>query len=253
MCKEVQNMFSGKAENYFASRPSYPKEIIDCLYGKHGLSKASVVADVGAGTGKFSKLMLERGTAVYCVEPNADMRAYAKKELRAYDDFRLVDGTAENTCLAANSVDCVTVAQAFHWFDVEKFKKECLRILKPNGEVVLVWNVRTLSAKINEEWSGVFLRYCKNFVGFSNGIGTDSAKITSFFGGDYCREEFNFPVVYDRQGFIKRSLSSSYSLTAKDDDYSHYLNELNKLFDEYQVGGVLTVPNMCVAFVGNVK
>lgn len=252
-CMEVQNMFSGKAENYSISRPSYPKEIIDCLYNKHGFSKGATVADIGAGTGKFSKLLLERGTKVYCIEPNADMLAVAKKELSHFNECSLLCGLAESTGLKDCSVDFVTVAQAFHWFNIKNFKSECLRILKPGGKVVLVWNERSLNAKVNEEWSGVFSRYCKNFVGFGNGMTSNSDKIKSFYGGDFTTEVKNFPLVFDRQGFIKRSLSASYSLTQNDKEYLPYINALNNLFDKFQQDEKIIIPNDCICFVGQLN
>lgn len=117
------NKFDGRAIDYTASRPNYSMDLIDCLYNQYGISKASVIADISSGTGKFSKHLLERGCEVYCVEPNDDMRSIAEKELCGYINFHSVTGDAENTTLQDNFVDCITAAQSFHWFDIPKFKK----------------------------------------------------------------------------------------------------------------------------------
>lgn len=86
--------------------------------------------------------MLERGSTVYGVEPNTDMRRKAEKELCGFKKFFSIAASAENTGLKSDSVDIITSAQAFHWFDTLKFKQECRRILKSRGLVVLTWNTR---------------------------------------------------------------------------------------------------------------
>ena len=126
--------FSGLAELYAQARPAYAGELIDFLYSRQ-FSADSRIADIGSGTGKFARLLLDRGSTVYCVEPNSDMRAQAVRELSEYAGFRSVDGEASRTALEDASVDFVTAAQAFHWFDVPAFRRECQRILKPCGSV----------------------------------------------------------------------------------------------------------------------
>ncbi|MDE6723918.1 MAG: class I SAM-dependent methyltransferase, partial [Eubacterium sp.] len=119
------NLFNGRAKVYTQGRPSYPKELIDTLYTHYGVSYNSVIADIGSGTGKLSKQLLDKGSMVYAVEPNDDMRVIAEKELSEYSKFISVRGNAENTLLPDYSVDFITVAQAFHWFDIKKFRLEC--------------------------------------------------------------------------------------------------------------------------------
>ena len=77
-------MFDGYANDYTVGRPSYAAELIDCLYNKYGFSKSSIIADIGSGTGKFAKHLLDRGSQVYCVEPNDDMRDLLLDELRLH-------------------------------------------------------------------------------------------------------------------------------------------------------------------------
>lgn len=77
--------FNGLEVVYSAGRPTYAKEFIERLYWAYGFSKRSVIADIGSGTGKFSKQLLDKGSFVYCVEPNRDMRRVAKKELAGYE------------------------------------------------------------------------------------------------------------------------------------------------------------------------
>ena len=131
--------FSGKADSYQAARPGYPPELAGYL-ADLGM-KGSQVADIGAGTGIFSRFLLEKlDCTVWAVEPNEEMRGKAEEELRDVPRFFSVKGTAEATGLDSQSVSFVTAAQAFHWFSPKAFREECLRILRPNGVAVLVWN-----------------------------------------------------------------------------------------------------------------
>ena len=130
--------FDGYAKDYAIGRPSYALDLINCLYERYGISEKSVIADIGSGTGKFAKHLLERGSQVYCVEPNDDMRQTAEKELGCYENFHSVAGNAQWSNLDDGFVDFVTTAQAFHWFNVTDFRRECLRIMKKGGKGVKV-------------------------------------------------------------------------------------------------------------------
>lgn len=249
----TKNKFDGRATDYTASRPNYSMDLIDYLYSQYGISKASVIADIGSGTGKFSKHLLDRQSEVYCVEPNDDMRNVAESELCGYLNFHSVAGDAENTTLKENFVDYITAAQSFHWFDVPKFKKECQRIIKTGGKVFLIWNIRDNADSINQEWHSIFARYCPHFKGFSNGIDKDGHRIKEFFDNHYKYVSFNYPLIFDRENFIKRSLSSSYSLKKDDETYEEYMCALNGLFDKYEHNGFIAITNQSVAYIGTIN
>ena len=116
--------FNNRVENYIAYRPKYPAAVAEFLRNELGLSAASVVADVGSGTGILSELLLRAGCTVFGVEPNEAMREAAEELLQAYPNFKSVHGTAEATTLDDSSVDFVTAGQAFHWFDIEGARRE---------------------------------------------------------------------------------------------------------------------------------
>lgn len=245
--------FSGKAGDYSVGRPAYSEALIDMLYDGQGFSELSQIADIGCGTGIFARQLLERGSTVFGVEPNDDMRRAAEENLAAFKNFHLFSGTAEHTALADNSVDFVTSAQAFHWFDVTAFKTECKRILRPQGKIFLVWNKRDTSAEINILCAQIYSEFCPNFKGFGGGVKKDDERVSEFFNGKFSYEEFDNPIVYDREKFIRRSLSSSYSLTERDEKYSHYLSALGRLFDENCKNGALTIPNKTVVYYGSIS
>lgn len=142
MQNDPTTRFSDRVADYVKYRPSYPQAVIDHLVAHCQLTPQSVVADMGSGTGIFSKLLLEYGCTVYGVEPNAAMRQAADALLRDFPKFHSVAATAEATTLPDASVDFITAAQAFHWFDLPRFKQECQRIGKSGGQLVVLWNDR---------------------------------------------------------------------------------------------------------------
>lgn len=247
-----KNKFSGLANHYDASRPSYAVELIECLFEKYQLSVDSIVADIGAGTGKFAKQLLDRGCTVICVEPNADMRTMAEQSLCDYSNVTIIDGSDSNTNVVNHSVDFVSVAQAFHWFDADSFQRECQRILKPHGKVILVWNMRDMNAAVNQANYEVFKKYCPNFYGFSGGVKTEEAHILNFFEGAVEIEKFLNPLTFTKDKFIQRCLSASYSLRPEDEHYEAYVQELEQLFDDFADNGQLTVANNTKAYIGSV-
>lgn len=248
---ESTEKFSGLADVYTVGRPTYAAALFECMYTRHGFSEHSVIADIGGGTGKFTKQLLDRGSFVYCVEPNGDMRRAAVRELGGYERFRAVNGTAAETALEDHSVDFVTAAQAFHWFDAALFRKEAERILKKGGRAYLIWNMRDLSDAVNQSSFALFSKYCPNFRGFSGGMGKDDPRIGTFFGGKYQYMEFDHPLIYaSRETFINRGLSSSYSLKPGDAQYGEYVAALGELFDRHAKDGVLTVGNETVVYFG---
>jgi SAM-dependent methyltransferase len=156
----VRGIFSTKVTDYAASRPGYPSALYDALRDAGALpSVPSIVADVGAGTGLFSEGLLLRGHHVFAVEPNNPMRAAADDRLGGYQGYRSIEAGAEATTLDPASVDLVTAAQAFHWFDVEATRSECLRILRPQGMVALIWNDRVLSDPLQVSIDEIFAEF----------------------------------------------------------------------------------------------
>lgn len=244
--------FDGIASVYSKGRPTYAVEFIDALYSQFGMNDHSIVADIGSGTGKFAEQIIKKGTFVYCVEPNDDMRKQAIKDLAQYENHKCVAGGAEYTNLEASSVDFITTAQAFHWFDVNAFKKECARILRPNGKVFLIWNLRDMESEMIRKSFMIYQKYCPKFRGFAGGIQKDDERIKVFFDCNYKYLEYDNPLYYDKETFINRSLSGSYSLKEKDEGYEDYIAELERLFVEYAVDGIVTMPNKTVVYIGEV-
>lgn len=130
--------FADRADDYAKTRPTYPGAIVDATLDGLGAPDRLVVADVGAGTGVFSRPLADRGCRVIAIEPNAPMRAAAT----AHERVEWRDGTGERTGLPDRSADLITVAQAFHWMRADEALAEFHRILKPGGRLAHVWNIQ---------------------------------------------------------------------------------------------------------------
>ncbi len=125
--------FSGVADEYERGRATYPADGVAWLCEALGIGAGTRVLDLAAGTGKLTRLLMAAGTHVTAVEPLDEMRA-------ALVGIDAHEGTAEAIPLADGSVDAVTVAQAFHWFDGERALAEIHRVLRPRGGLGLIWN-----------------------------------------------------------------------------------------------------------------
>ena len=133
---------------YERARPGYPQEAIDWIAGRIGLGSASTVLDLGAGTGKLTRALVETGARVIAVEPGDAMRADLE---RAVPDVEALRGAAEDIPLPDQSVDCVAAGQAFHWFRHDEAIPELHRVLRPSGGVALVWNSRDAANPLQRE------------------------------------------------------------------------------------------------------
>lgn len=131
--------FDRAGDSYERGRPEYPQDAIDFLVKTLQIEPTSTVVDLGAGTGKFTKLLTQSKATVIAVEPVEGMR---KKFQSLYPGIKILSGTAEDIPMEDNSVDAVIAAQAFHWFNGPAAVREIHRVLKPNGKIGLIWNAR---------------------------------------------------------------------------------------------------------------
>lgn len=229
--------FSTRVENYAKYRPGYPKEIIELLRDECGLTKASIIADVGSGTGILSELFLKNGNTVYGVEPNRKMREAGEEGLRGYSNFKSIAGTAEETGLGGESVDFITAGQAFHWFDRERARKEFLRILKPEGWTVLIWNERrTESTPFLRAYEKMLIEYGTDYQTV-NHTNVDERVVAGFFApGDFRLKVIESRQDFDYESLRGRLLSSSYTPEEGHPNYAPMLEELERIFRAHQKG-----------------
>jgi SAM-dependent methyltransferase len=241
----VTAVFSNKVADYAASRPDYPRALVAAL-----ARPGRRVVDLGAGTGLLTRALLEAGCEVVAVEPNEAMRAACDAALGGQARYRSVAGTAEATTLPAASADLVTAAQAFHWFQVDAARAECLRILGPGGEVALAWNDRVLSDPLHVALDEVFAR----FGGAKRGAlvaHEDRSDVPRFFAGAPTRTlEFAHEHRLDAAGLRALAFSRSYMPARDSDAGGQAAQALDAVFDRFADGPTVAVRYRTVAIVG---
>ena len=232
--------FSNRAENYARFRPSYPAGVIEVLETDCGLTKHSMIADVGSGTGILSKLFLNNGNVVIGIEPNPEMRRAGERILRGFPNFTSTDATAEATTLGNSSVDFVTAGQAFHWFDREKARREFVRILKPGGWVVLIWNERKVdSTPFLREYENLLLRYGTDYekVRHENVAG----EIAQFFAPEPVQlKNLENAQHFDLESLKGRTRSASYTPEPGSPNFDLMFADLAEIFEAHKRDGIVT-------------
>ena len=210
---------------------------MELLKSECGLTRDSIVADVAFGTGIFTRLLLENGNRVMGVEPNDNMRRAGEEFLGRYPRFTSMPGTAEATTLPEKSIDIVTVAQAAHWFDPEKARREFMRILKPCGWTVLLWNDRrTDSTEFQRQYEQLLKRYGTDYEEVRQ-RGMILAIEAVFAHSSFKTREFEYSQTFDYEGLKGRLLSSSYAPQQGEEQHEPMLGELRRIFDEHQLNG----------------
>lgn len=238
--------FSDRVADYVRYRPGYPVEVITTLMEQYGLNENSTVADIGCGTGIFTARLVEAGCKVLAIEPNAEMLEGAKEYLAGAERCSFIQAPAEATGLEDGAVDLITVAQAFHWFEVEPVVAEFKRILKPGGAVALLWNNRC------HERSGFSQRYDELLVKYAPDYTTLVARNQSreqldqaFKGWE--GEEYTF---YNFQEFDPESLkgrvrSCSYCPPESDPTFTLLMEGLEEAFSQHESGGRVKLEYDC--------
>ena len=155
--------FARGAAAYARARPGYPEEALDWAVEQAGVRPGDLVIDVGAGTGRLTQLLLERGLRVVAVEPLAEMREHLEAALPEAD---VRGGTAEALPGLDGHAAAVFAANAFHWFDAERAPGEIHRVLRPGGALVLVWGLRDTSDPLQAQLEALADRLFRDTDGY---------------------------------------------------------------------------------------
>ena len=246
--------FSSRVENYIKYRPSYPAQVIDWLRDQCGLSTNSVVADVGSGTGIFSQLLLLVVGRVYGIEPNREMREAGERLLGQHANFVSLNGTSEATTLPDHSVDLITAAQAFHWFDRTKTRQEFVRILKPDGWVALVWNGRREdSTPFLTAYEQMLLKYSTDYTQI-NHRNVDDAEVADFYApGPMSILHVDNVQMFDYDGVKGRLLSSSYVPDVGQPNHEPMMRELEHIFAQHHQQDRIAFEYDTVVYLGRLS
>lgn len=243
--------FTTRAGDYAAARPGYPPEIGPTLIAELKLAPDAVVADIGSGTGLSCEPFLRAGLTVIGVEPNEAMRAEGDRQLAQFARFRSVAGTAEATTLPDASVDLLTAAQAFHWFDIRPARAEALRILKRPPNAALIWNDRVSTGDaFAEGYEQLLLDFGIEYTKIRHRHAHEDA-VAAFFGDREFRvANYPNPTVLDWTTLVARANSASYVPKADHPNYAPMSARLRQLFDESQRDGRVTMDYVTRVFYG---
>ena len=246
--------FSNRVANYVKYRPGYPPEVLNLLREKCGLTPQSIIADVGAGTGIFTQLLVRQGYKVYAVEPNHAMRKAAMAALITYPNFYAVNGTAEATTLRSQSVDLIVCAQAFHWFNPKETALEFKRILANHSkQVALIWNNRLTDADdFAIAYEQLLVQKATDYseVNHQHLKGADFA---SFYRhGQYEVYKFDNEQWFDAEGLAGRAFSSSYAPAPDTPAGQEFAQLLLGLFNQHQQNGRVRFSYQTEVYLGGV-
>ncbi|HZC35417.1 MAG TPA: class I SAM-dependent methyltransferase [Chthoniobacterales bacterium] len=246
--KSPTERFGDRVEQYAKYRPRYPEALLGLLLNK--IPQPATVADIGSGTGILTNQLLQAGYQVVAVEPNKPMREAAEHRLSRNEAFRSVDGTAENTNLPSLSVDAVTCAQSFHWFDRVKCRMEFDRILTPKGVIALIWNDRVREDPLMTEYDEILSRLVSEYPNCSHRR-VSPADIEAFFaGGSFQSYTFSNDQFLTREEFLGRVISSSYVPLAGEPGHRELIEACNGLFDRFAVDGSIQFLYETILYLG---
>jgi SAM-dependent methyltransferase len=224
--------FSDRAKAYAQHRPGYPVAALAAILSDLGDPRQLSAADVGAGTGISAQLLAAQGVQVWAVEPNRAMR----EAITPHPLLTVVDGTAEHTTLANQSVQLVTCFQAFHWFTPELCLREFLRILKPLGRLALVWNVRDCDDALTDAYTQIIREASNNHPGVDKMHRDPTPYLLNQPAFSNFRQlTFAYRQPLNLQGLIGRATSTSY-LPCKGEAYERLVRALTHLHQQWANG-----------------
>ncbi|HEY7917989.1 MAG TPA: class I SAM-dependent methyltransferase [Acidimicrobiales bacterium] len=197
--------FETGSDIYERARPDYPDPAVAHLRDVAGITSGTRVLDLAAGTGKLTRQLHRGGAVCLAVEPSASMRRVFQ---RAVPGVAVAGGTAETIPVAGGVVDTVAVGQAFHWFDPSRALPEIVRVLRPRGWLVLIWNERDESDPAMAELVRISQwDRCQPYP-----MGKDFGAVIDESGlfGPVQRTRYSFSQSLDRTAFVEQVASRSY-------------------------------------------
>jgi ubiquinone/menaquinone biosynthesis C-methylase UbiE len=206
--------FERAAEEYERGRPDFPQDAVDLLIERLGLSAGRTLVELGAGTGKLTRLLAPSGVRIVAVEPVAAMRAALARSVPAAE---ILDAVAEELPLDDGTIDGAVAAQAFHWFDGPRVLNELGRVLTPNGRLALIWNVRDESVPWIRELTDLIEPYRRGTPSHRASAWKEAFEATDAFPPPTLT---SFPYLHEttREGTVARIVSISFIAALPDDE-----------------------------------
>lgn len=250
---DATERFSSRVAEYVRYRPEYPAAVFEQITARVPPELPRRAADMGSGTGIFSRALLARGWQVHAVEPNAEMRGAAERALRSESGFVSHAGRAEASGLPARAVALVVAAQAFHWFDAAACRREWRRILLERGLVCLIWNRRRLGSSFMNGYEAALTNGAPEY-GEVVRRQHDEAAIFELFAGDgFEKVECSNEQLFDWDGFSGRVLSSSYAPRSGEAGHQALMGELRRLYEAHERGGLVRFDYVTTLYMGGLS
>lgn len=240
--RDGKSRFSDRAQDYFKYRPRYQLEVVDALKAACGLRPSDVIADIGCGTGFTAEPFLRNGNRVIGIEPNREMRAVGECFLASYSAFEMRDGSAEQTGLNNACLDFVVAGQAFHWFPLQEARAEFVRILKPNGWVVLIWQDRSPDATpFLRAYEAFLQRHAVDYNEVAHRKVANPEVLSRFFAPqELTLISLRAEQLFDLDGLRGRIVSSSY-MPREGPKAEAMMREVPDLFSSYAKDGQVAI------------
>ena len=246
---QTENLFMNKQDYYNKYRPSYDKQIIEILK-KYGLNRNSVIADYGAGTGKFADLLTSSVNRYYFVEPNKDMIDFAINNIKA-SNVLFLNEKAEETSISENIVDFAFAVHSFHYFEKDKFKLELQKSLKKDGYFCIIWyDYIDINNPIQVEWQELI--YSRK--GFVDNHNKKDDRINIYVNSKYDEHSFMVQKEFTYQELLGLGLSvSSTPLPNQKDQYVIFEQKVKDIFNRYKKDNKVVFNLKCNIQIGKIK
>jgi len=227
--------FEVAVEHYERGRPGYPDDAVTYLVRELGIGEGRDVLELGAGTGKFTELIVHTGATITTVEPVPAMRAALERNCPT---VLVLDGTAEAIPAENFAFDAVIAAAAFHWFDGVRALPEIHRVLRPEGALGLIWNTRDEASDWSERLTEIFDRLAgEGAPRYRSGHWRQALQRSQLFGPLHHRLAYHVHHVTP-EAFLDRVLSVSYVAAASEDERARVLAQVNELIaTDPELGG----------------
>jgi SAM-dependent methyltransferase len=242
----MQNTHTGKAVSYGLGRPEYPAAFYDYLYGEFGLGRDAVIADIGAGPGKVTQGFLERGSRVWAVEPDEDMRRILRERLHPFANCIVLGNTAEDTGIPTGAADLIFCGNSYHWFDRARAVPEFRRILRARA------GANVVLAQLNGQPS-----HSEELIQVLEAYETPRERphntAPPFREGAFAGKEFAFTVYRGYAALLHGVLSYSRSPRPEDACFEAFCQCVQQHFERYSRDGKLETKFKLTCMIGNVN